>query len=141
MPSYSSIVLLGHLGHDPHPLLTEDGAKGARFSLAINRVWVDESGGRQQETDWYTVFVWGKLARACLAHLFKGRLVLVDGRPRIQQWEDEEGNMREQIQVLARRVIFLGSPAPENGNGRLSEVDENDVSPDDKASRLTNSQA
>ena len=114
--SYSSIVLLGHLGHDPQPLHTENGAEGARFSLAVNRVWTDESGGRQQDIDWYTVVVWGRQAKSCLTHLAKGRLVFVAGRPRIQQWEDGEGNPREQVQVLASRVIFLGSPEPEEGD-------------------------
>jgi single-strand DNA-binding protein len=108
--SYSLIEVLGYLGNDPQPIHAESGAEGARFSLAVNRVWTDTSGQRQEETDWFTVVAWGRLANHCLAHLSKGSLVFVDGRPRIQRWTNTEGQQREQFQVLAERVIFLDRP-------------------------------
>lgn len=114
---YSSIALLGYLGHDPEMVRAERGTRGARFSVAVNRAWRDESGNRQKETDWYRVIAWGQLAETCLGYLSKGRLVFIAGRPRVRQWEDEEGEQREQVQVLARRVIFLDRP----------ELDEEDV--------------
>lgn len=110
---YSSIAVLGYLGHDPEMMRAERGTKGARFSVAVNRVWTNELGERQEETDWFRIIAWGQLAETCLAYLAKGRLVFVVGKPRTRRWEDREGQDREQLQVLAKRVIFLDRPEPD----------------------------
>jgi single-strand DNA-binding protein len=110
---YSLIELIGYLGNDPQPIHTEDGTPGVRFSLAVNRVWTDESDQRQQDTEWFTVVAWRRLAENCLAYLSKGSLVFVVGRPRTQRWTDREDQEREQVQVLADQVIFLDRPETE----------------------------
>jgi single-strand DNA-binding protein len=113
---YSSIELLGYLGNDPQPLHSATGVQGARFSVAINRVWTDETGERQEGTAWFTVVAWERLAENCLSSLSKGSLVFVVGRPRIQQWTERKGRRREQFQVLAEQVIFLDKPESEGNN-------------------------
>jgi single-strand DNA-binding protein len=110
---YSSIALLGYLGQDPQSIQSTSGAKGARFSLAVNRVWTDDSGKRREETDWFTVVAWERLAENCLEHLSTGRLVFVVGRPRMQRWIEKKTRKREQVQVLAEQVIFLDKPESE----------------------------
>ena len=110
--NYSKIDLMGFVGHDPEPLATTDGTQGARFSIAINRVWTDTSGIQQSETSWFQTTTWGQLAENCLAYLTKGRLVFVTGRPQIRQWEDEHGLKRERLQIRADQVIFLGHSSP-----------------------------
>ena len=108
--SYSSIELLGYLGHDPQPIQVESDARGAKFSLAVNRAWTDDSGQRQEETDWFSVVAWGRLAKTCMSHLSKGSLVFVVGKPRVQRWTEQQVRKREQIQVVADQVIFLNRP-------------------------------
>jgi single-strand DNA-binding protein len=109
--SYSLIELLGYLGHDPQPLRhSQSGTTGARFSLAVNRVWTDEAGQRREDTDWFTVTAWGQVAESCLSYLSKGSLIFVTGKPRVQRWVDKKGGKREQVQVLADQVIFLDKP-------------------------------
>ena len=108
--SYSSIELLGYLGHDPQSIQVESDARGAKFSLAVNRAWTDDSGQRQEETDWFSVVAWGRLAQNCMSYLSKGSLVFVVGRPRIQRWTEQQVRKREQIQVVADQVIFLDRP-------------------------------
>jgi single-strand DNA-binding protein len=107
---YSSIQLIGYLGNDPRPLHAVTGTQGVRFSLAVNRVWTDESGARQKNTDWFSVVAWERLAENCLSFLTKGSLVFVIGKPRIQRWKERQAGGREQIQVLADQVIFLDRP-------------------------------
>lgn len=114
--NYSSIDLLGYLGNDPEEFSNPSGAKGAKFSLAVNQVWTDASGKRHEEADWFRVIVRGKLAEICLIYLAKRRQVFVTGMPRMRRWEDEQGRKHEQIQVLADQVIFLGSPEHEEDN-------------------------
>lgn len=111
--SYAKIELLGWVGNDPEPISPTTGTKGTRFSLAINRRWTDASGEKQEETDWFQVVAWGKLAETCLAYISKGRLVFVTGRPQMQQWVSEQGQKQERLQIRAERVIFLDSPETE----------------------------
>jgi single-strand DNA-binding protein len=110
--SYSKIDLLGYVGGDPEPVSPTSGV-GARFSLAVNRVWTDSAGEQKTETDWFQIVAWGKLAENVIAYLSKGRQVFVTGRPQIRQWLDKEGGRRETIQVVANQVLFLGSPETE----------------------------
>ncbi len=107
---YSSIKLLGYLGHDPRPIESGGDVRGARFSLAVSRVWTDETGQRQEDTEWFTVVAWGRLAENCLTYLSKGSRVFAVGRPRINRWTEKKGGRREQVQVLADQVIFLDRP-------------------------------
>jgi single-strand DNA-binding protein len=107
---YSSMELLGYLGNDPQPIHTASGTQGVRFSLAVNRACADEAGARRQDTDWFAIVAWERLAENCLSHLSKGSLVFVVGKPRIQRWADKGRGRREQIQVLAEQIIFLDKP-------------------------------
>jgi single-strand DNA-binding protein len=110
---YSSIKLIGYLGHDPRPIHAASGTEGARFSVAVNRVWTNEADQRQESTDWFTVVAWQGLAANCLSYLSKGSLVFVVGKPRLQRWTEKKVGRREQIQVLADQVIFLDRPEAE----------------------------
>jgi single-strand DNA-binding protein len=110
---YSSIELIGYLGQDPRPIQSGDQVNGARFSIAVNRVWTDESGQRRETTEWFNVVAWNVLAENCLNYLSKGSLVFVVGKPRTQQWTDQQGGQREQVQVLAHKVVFLNRPEAE----------------------------
>lgn len=112
MASYSKIELLGYIGNDPESISAASG-EGAKFSLAVNRVWTDDTGQKRQETDWFQIVTWGKLAENCLSYLSKGRQVFVTGRPQMSKWEDDHGQKQERLQVVANRVIFLGNPEPE----------------------------
>jgi single-strand DNA-binding protein len=110
---YSSIELIGYLGHDPRPLHSVSGVQGARFSLAVKRVWTNESDQRQETTEWFTVVAWQGLAESFLSYLSKGSLVFVLGKPRIQRWTEKQVGRREQVQVQADQVIFLDRPEAE----------------------------
>jgi single-strand DNA-binding protein len=79
----------------------------------VNRVWTDEAGARQKDTDWFSVVAWERLAENCLTYLARGSLVFVVGRPRVQRWKEKQVVGREQIQVLADQVIFLDKPEVE----------------------------
>ena len=110
---YSSIELIGYLGQDPQPIQSGSDVRGARFSIAVKRVRTDESGQRQETTEWFNVVAWDVLAENCLNYLSKGSLVFVVGKPRTQQWTDQNGRQREQVQVLADKVVFLNRPEAE----------------------------
>ena len=108
---YSSIELIGYLGQDPRPIQSGDQVKGSRFSIAVNRVWTDESGERQETTEWFNVVAWGQLAEQCKSSLHKGQLVYVEGRMKTREWTADDGTSRSCAEVAAQDVFGLEAAA------------------------------
>jgi len=120
MPSFNSVVLLGHLAADPELRYTPEGAAVCDFTLASNRRFTKEDGEKQEEVVFVDVTAWRKLAEICAEYLKKGRAALVEGRLVQERWDDKEtGKKRSKLKIVASTVQFLGSgskdelPAPE----------------------------
>ena len=100
----NSVVLIGNLTTDVE--LREFGPEKqlATFRLAVDR------GGKDSETDFFSVSVWDRQAQLCADYLAKGRKIALEGRLKYRTWEDE-GKKRSAVEVVAYRVEFLSSPA------------------------------
>lgn len=112
---YHKITIVGNLGRDPEMRYTPSGQAVTNFSIATNRRWTGNDGQQQEETVWFRISAWGKLAETCNQYLSKGRQVFVEGRmtvdretggPRI--WTDQNGTPRASYEVTALDVKFLG---------------------------------
>jgi single-strand DNA-binding protein len=79
---YHTITVVGNLGRDPEMRYSPDGKPVTNFSVATNRKWTNADGTPGEETVWFRVACWGKLAEVCEQYLSKGRRVLVEGRLR-----------------------------------------------------------
>jgi len=123
---YQRIVIVGRLGADPEMRYTPSGDPVTTFRVATNRRYTDSEGNSRDETTWFRVTAWRRLAETCNQYLAKGRLVLVDGRlnpdesgnPRI--WTGKDGVARASYELTATTVKFLtprGEPVPEAGLG------------------------
>ena len=97
---YSRVDLIGNLGKDPEVSETGQGMLRASFWLAVDRVWSDESGERRQETDWFPIVAWGRVAEICRDYLAKGRLVFISGRLQTRRWQDEKGQPHRRTEVI-----------------------------------------
>ncbi len=113
---YHKIIIVGNLGQDPQMRYTQDGTPVTNFSVATNRRWNGQDGKPKEETIWFRVTAWRRLAETCNEYLKKGRQVLVEGRlkpdletggPRI--WTGNDGAVRASYEVTAIAVPFLGS--------------------------------
>jgi len=110
---YQRIVIVGHLGADPEMRYTPSGDPVTTFRVATNRRYTDSEGNSHDETTWFRVTAWRRLAETCNQYLAKGRLVLVDGRlnpdesgnPRI--WTGKDGVARASYELTATTVKFL----------------------------------
>lgn len=113
MASYNRVVLVGNLTRDPeHRQLNGSGQAVCRLSLAVNRQFKNrQSGANVQEVLYIDVDVWGAQAESCRQYLQKGRPVLVEGRLKLDSWQDQSGNQRSKHSIVADRVVFLGSSA------------------------------
>lgn len=113
MANVNLVVLMGNLGHDPELRHTQRGTPVATFSLATSEGYTDQNGERGERTDWHRIVVWGTAAEACKEYLHKGRLVHVEGSLRTRSYDDNTGHKRGVVEVVARRVQFVGGNAQE----------------------------
>lgn len=100
------IVLIGRLVADPQLRYTQSGVAVTNFRIAVDRPFTNQQGER--ETDFIDIVCWRKLGETVANHLTKGRLVAVDGRLQIRQYE-WEGQKRQAAEVYADDVRFLDS--------------------------------
>lgn len=118
--SYSKVILIGNLGRDPETRYTPSGAMNVSFSLAVNRRYTDSSGQQQENTTWFRVTGWGRLAETMdrlsqSGALAKGRQVYVEGRLEAREWTDQNGQNRTSLEVNATELQLLGSRGESEG--------------------------
>ncbi len=111
---FQQLVLVGNLGGDPELRYTSDGTPVTSFSVAVNRTWTKEDGSHGDETTWFRVTAWRKLAEAANQYLKKGRQVLVVGRVSGRGYVGADGTPRASLDVTAETIRFLsGGPRSE----------------------------
>ena len=121
MSAYQQLMIVGNLGRDPEMRYTQDSVPVTSFSVAVN-----EKRGENEQTTWFKVTAWRKLAEICNEYLRKGQPVMVIGRVNASAWKDKDGNPRASLEVTASDVRFLGG-AGDNGHRAAEEVDEESV--------------
>jgi single-strand DNA-binding protein len=135
MVSVNRIIIIGNLGSDPEMRFTPNGRPVTSFSVATNRRYTTSEGERREETEWFTVVTWGRLAEQCNQYLTKGRLVYVEGRLRSHTWEGQDGQRRSRNEIVADRVSFLDrqsvAPLPEDKEEKVEESATDELEPDD----------
>ncbi|MBN1621071.1 MAG: single-stranded DNA-binding protein [Endomicrobiales bacterium] len=107
LPEQNNVTLVGRLTHDPDLRFTAKGQPVCRFNIAANRRYKDSSGNWQDNASFVPVVVWGDMASRCGDRLKKGLPVHVEGRLQSRQWETKDGQKRNSLEVIARRVQFL----------------------------------
>lgn len=116
MASYNRVVLIGNLTRDPDYKQLTSGTAVCRLGLAMNRQFKNkQTGSMVQEVCFVDIDVWGPQAESCHQYLQKGRPVLVEGRLKLDSWEDAQGQSRSKHSVVADRVVFLGGGNAEAG--------------------------
>ena len=107
----NKIMVIGNLGTDPEMRYTPSGNPVTSFRLAASRTYTTADGERRDETEWFTVVTWQRLAELCNQFLSKGRRAYVEGRLRGRTWEGRDGQMRFVNEIVANQVLFLDQPA------------------------------
>ena len=117
MVSVNRIIIIGNLGSEPEMRFTPNGRAVTSFSAATNRRYTTADGERKEETEWFTVVAWGRLAEQCNQFLTKGRRIYAEGRLRTRSWESQDGQRHYRTEIVANRVLFLDK----RGTAPLSE--------------------
>ena len=106
----NKVMVIGNLGADPEMRYTANGSAVTNFNVASNRRYTTRDGESRDETEWFRVVTWNRLAEICSQYLSKGRQVYVEGRLQTRSWEGQDGQTRYTTEVIAEEVKFLGSP-------------------------------
>ncbi|MEO8615427.1 MAG: single-stranded DNA-binding protein [Luteolibacter sp.] len=110
MANLNKVMLIGNLTRDPELRHTPKGTAVAEISLAINRVWNNEQGQKQEDTTFVEVTLWGRQAELAQQYLTKGRPVYIEGRLSLDTWDDKEtGKKRSKLKVIGETLQFLSS--------------------------------
>lgn len=107
--SLNRVMIIGNLGRDPELRYTQRGNVVCNFTVAVNRPGrMTESGERtDDETEWFSVVAWDKLAETCNQYLARGRKVYVEGRLQTRSWDAADGTKRSRVEVLAQNMVML----------------------------------
>jgi len=134
MASLNKVMIIGNLGSEPEMRFTPSGRPVTSFRVATNRVYTTPEGERKEETEWFTVVAWSKLAEQCNQFLTKGRLVYAEGRLRTHTWESQDGQKHYRTEIIANRVTFLDRQAAAPPEGKVDEEggeDTGELEPED----------
>lgn len=105
----NKVMIIGNLGKDPEMKYTQQGTPITSFSVAVSRTWRGPDGQQQDETEWFRVVAWEKLAEQCNEFLRKGRKVYIEGRLKTREWTGQDGQKRFTTEVVATSMILLDS--------------------------------
>lgn len=101
--------IIGNVTRDPELKTTPSGQSVASFGVATNLVWTDQSGQKQQKTEFHNFVAWRKLAEICGQYLKKGSKVFVEGRIETRDWTPQDGIKRYRTEIILDNMIMLDS--------------------------------
>ena len=105
--SLNKILIIGNLGSDPEMRYTPNGDPVTNFSVATNRRYSTRDGQQVDETEWFRVSAWGRLAETTNQYLTRGSKVYVEGSLRSRSWQGQDGQARFSNEIRAQEVRFL----------------------------------
>ncbi len=118
----NKVLLIGRLGRDPEKRVTGTGTSVVNFPLATTDYWTDQSGSRQEKTEWHRIVLWNRLADNAEQFLKKGSQLYVEGKLQTREWTDKEGQKRYTTEIVGVAIQFLDSKGSDTGssNGQYS---------------------
>jgi len=130
-------MIIGRLGADPEMRYTANGSAVTNFNVATSRTF-NRDGERVEETEWFSVVTWNRIAETCAQYLEKGGQVYVEGRMQTRSWDGQDGQKRYRTELIASSVTFLGGRGnnSESGSNFSAGLPENEnsgaeINPDD----------
>jgi single-strand DNA-binding protein len=123
--SFNKITIVGYLGRDPELRYTPQGTAVCKLSVATTERRKNAAGQPEEHTTWFRVTVWGRQAELANEYLSRGRQVYVEGRLRLEEYTNREGNPRISPEVNATDIQFLGQRSDMAGQpGQLGQPEQ-----------------
>ncbi len=130
--SLNKVMIIGNVGRDPEMRYLQNGTPVTNFSVAAGHTWTTPEGERREQTEWFTIVAWNKLAETCNQLITKGRKVYIEGRLQTRSWEGQDGQKHYRTEVVASSMILLDS-RPRAATATVEEptAEDGSVEPDD----------
>jgi single-strand DNA-binding protein len=118
MASFNKVIIAGNLTRDPELRYTPKGTAVARIGLAVNRVYTTESGEKKEEVTFIDVDAFGRQAEVIGQYMKKGRPLLVEGRLKLDSWEDKNTKQKQsKLKVVLESFSFIDSKGGDGSSG------------------------
>ncbi|MCX5659993.1 MAG: single-stranded DNA-binding protein [Planctomycetota bacterium] len=118
MPNLNRVMLMGNLTRDPElRYLPNTNMAVVGLGLAINHRWKNQQGESKEDTTFVDCEAFGRTAEVLNQYLKKGRPVYLEGRLKLDQWKDKEGNARSKMKVVIDTFQFIDSRGGGGGEG------------------------
>jgi single-strand DNA-binding protein len=118
MANFNKVILAGNLTRDPELRYTPKGTAVVKFGMAINRTWKSDSGESKEEVTFVDVEAWQRQAEVIAQYFRKGRPILVEGRLKLDTWEDKNTHQKQsKLKVVLESFSFIDSKVSEGGAG------------------------
>src|ERR1035437_3430993 len=116
MANFNRVILAGNLTRDPELRYTPKGVAIAKLGLAINRTWKTETGEAKEEVTFVDVDAFGRQAEVIAQYMKKGRPFLVEGRLKLDQWEDKNTHQKQsKLKVVLEGFSFIDTKGVDGG--------------------------
>lgn len=130
----NKVMLIGNVGNDPEMRYTPNGSAVTEFRMAVNRRYTTSEGEQREETEWFRVSAWTRLAEQVNQYVVKGMKLFVEGRLSSRAYIDRDGQPRASLEVSAFNVLFLdraggvqyGAPSDPESIGDVGEKSSTD---------------
>lgn len=124
MANMNKVLLMGNLTRDVE-LRTAGASQVGKFGLAVNRKWVGSDGEKKEEVTFIDCEAWGKTAETMAKYLSRGRGVFIEGRLKLDQWDDKEsGAKRSKLSVVVESFQFIDAKPADGPKAAPAQVSD-----------------
>ncbi len=135
--------IIGNLTRDPELKSLPSGTQVASFGVATNRVWKNQSGARQEDTQFHNIVVFGRQAETASQYLRKGASVFIEGRIQNRTWDATDGTKKNRTEIVAENIQFGprqsgagGGYSPNSNEGNFKKEDGNKSQPKEELATI-----
>ena len=107
----NKVHLIGRLGRDPEIHYMPNGDAVCNFSIATSESWKDQSGQKQEHTEWHAITLYRRLAEIAGQYLKKGSLIYLEGKIQSRKYTDKQGVERTAYDIVCSEMKMLGGKA------------------------------
>jgi len=123
MPNYSLTIIIGHVGHTPEVKYLPNGDAVTNLSVAVTESWKDKaSGDKKENTQWFRVNAFGKLAEIIGKYVNKGDPVMITGKMQSRKYTGKDGTEKESWELRANELQMLGGKRDQSEQTRPQQA-------------------
>ncbi len=117
MPNYNKVLLMGNLTRDVELKYTPSNMAVANLGIAVNRRYKGNDGEMKEETTFVDCEAWAQTAENLSKFFSKGRPIFLEGRLKLDQWQDKDGGNRSKLKVVVENFQFVDSKSGAQAGG------------------------